>query len=180
MHAHVIAVASDTVHRFSKAVQHEITLIAGLGVAGDAHAGVTIKHRSRVARDPAAPNLRQVHLIHAELFEELAAQGFAITPGMIGENVTTRGIDPLALGQGTRLQLGSNALIEITGLRNPCRQLDRLAPGLMQAVLGRTAGGELIRKAGIMATVIAGGTVRGGDTIALVTKPARFIPLSPV
>ena len=180
MHAHVIAVASDTAHRFSKTVQRAITLIAGLGVADDAHLGATVQHRSRLARDPAAPNLRQVHLIHAELFEELAAQGFAITPGLLGENVTTRGIDLLALAQGTRLRLGADALIEITGLRNPCRQLDRIAPGLMAATLARAADGTLIRKAGVMAVVIADGIVHPEDAISIAFSPSAAMPLAPV
>ncbi len=180
MTAAVVSVATDAAHRFTKPVRGEITLVAGLGVAGDAHAGVTVQHRSRVARDPAALNLRQVHLIHAELLAELAGKGFAITAGLLGENVTTRGIDLLALGRGTQLRLGGDALIEITGLRNPCRQLDRIAPGLMAATLGRAADGALIRKAGVMAIVIEGGVVRPGDAITTVWLPAEAHPLAPV
>ncbi len=180
MTAAVVSVASDAAHRFTKAVRGEITLVVGLGVADDAHAGVTVQHRSRVARDPAALNLRQVHLIHAELFAELAGKGFAVSPGLLGENVTTRGIDLLALDRGTRLRLGGGALIEITGLRNPCRQLDRIAPGLMAATLGRAADGMLIRKAGVMAIVIEGGVVRSGDAITVVFAPPTRLPLAPV
>jgi MOSC domain-containing protein YiiM len=161
----VVAVSGDAKHRFSKNNMLSIQLIAGLGAAGDAHAGVTVKHRSRVARDPSAPNLRQVHLIHAELFDELANLGFAVSAGELGENITTRGIDLLALPRGTRLHLGGRAIVEVTGLRNPCVQIDRFQPGLMSAVLHRDADGNLIRKAGIMSIVVRDGEVRPGDAI---------------
>ena len=174
----VVAVAVSPRHGFSKAVVPEIRLLAGLGVDGDAHQGVTVKHRSRVARDPTQPNLRQVHLLHAELFVELAAQGFAIEPGDVGENVTTSGLDLLALPQGARLRLGS-ALVEVTGLRNPCLQLDRFQPGLMAATLDRDAQGGLVRKAGVMAIVLEDGTVHAGDAIE-VELPAVRAALLPV
>jgi MOSC domain-containing protein YiiM len=161
----VIAVAAQAGHRFSKTPQLSIRLLAGLGVAGDGHAGATVKHRSRVAKDPTRPNLRQVHLLHAELFEELAARGFVLRPGDIGENVTTRGLDLLALPTGTRLRLGRAATVEVTGLRNPCIQLDRFRPGLMRACLDKTADGRLVRKAGVMAVVLRGGEVAPGDPI---------------
>ncbi len=180
MSAEVIAVACDAAHLLSKPVRSEISLIAALGVAGDAHAGVTVQHLSRISRDASAPNLRQVHLVHAELFDELADKGFTIIPGLIGENVTTRGIDLLALSRGTLLRLGPDALIEITGLRNPCRQLEGIAPGLMAAVLGRAADGSLVRKAGVMATVIASGTVRPGDAVKIESIPLDAKPLEPV
>jgi MOSC domain-containing protein YiiM len=167
----IVAVARDEGHRFSKPLLPAIRLLAGLGVEGDAHCGKTVKHRSRVAVDPTQPNLRQVHLIHAELFEELAGKGFSLRPGEIGENVTTRGLDLLALPAGTRLRLGSEALVEVTGLRNPCVQIEAFQPGLLKAVLGRDANGHLVRKAGIMAIVLEGGEVRPGDSI-VVTLPA--------
>ncbi len=167
----VVAVARDEGHRFSKPLLPAIRLLAGLGVEGDAHCGKTVKHRSRVAVDPTQPNLRQVHLIHAELFEELAGKGFSLRPGEIGENVTTRGLDLLALPAGTRLRLGSEALVEVTGLRNPCVQIEAFQPGLLKAVVGRDADGNLIRKAGIMGIVLEGGEVRPGDPID-VTLPA--------
>jgi MOSC domain-containing protein YiiM len=163
----VIAVSISPAHTFSKGVAPQITLLAGLGVAGDAHCGVTVKHRSRVAQDPAQPNLRQVHLIHGELFETLAAQGFNLAPGQIGENITTRNLDLLALPVGTELQLGASAVVRLTGLRNPCAQLDRFQAGLMAAVLERTADGKLVRKAGVMGVVIAGGIVQAGDAISV-------------
>jgi MOSC domain-containing protein YiiM len=178
--ARVLAVAVSPGHGFSKQAVAEVTLLAGLGVAGDAHAGQTVKHRSRVARDPTQPNLRQVHLLHAELFEELAGQGFTLAPGDIGENVTTRGLDLLALPTGAVLRLGAEAEVEITGLRNPCAQLDRFAPGLMQATLGRAADGALIRKAGVMAVVRRGGVVRAGDPIAVTLPLGVPAPLAPV
>lgn len=176
----IIALASDAQHRFSKEPARSLTLRAGLGVEGDAHAGRTVQHLSRVKQDPNQPNLRQVHLIHAELFEELAGQGFAILPGQMGENVTTRGIDLLGLSAGTRLRLGQEALIEITGLRNPCHQLNGFAPGLMAATLDRDADGELIRKAGVMAVVVSGGEIAVGDAITLESVPLVHEPLGPV
>src|SRR6185437_5733008 len=152
----VTAVSRNPRHGFSKPTQDSIRLLAGLGVEGDAHMGETVKHRSRVRRDPTQPNLRQVHLIHAELLDELREAGFVVAPGEMGENVTTRGVDLLGLPTGTRLHLGETAVVEVTGLRNPCAQLDRFQPGLMQAVLGRDAQGDLVLKAGIMAIVLAG------------------------
>lgn len=176
----VTAVSRDPRHRFSKQNELWIRLLAGLGVEGDAHAGETVKHRSRARFDPRLPNLRQVHLIHSELHDELAAAGFPVAPGDLGENVTTRGIDLLALPTGTRLRLGDDAVVEVTGLRNPCVQMDRFQPGLMQATLGRDARGELVRKAGIMAIVLAGGDVRPGDPIRVELPPAPHRPLAPV
>lgn len=167
----VIAVSRDAGHAFSKPPEPTIRLLAGLGVEGDAHCGATVKHRSRVAADPTQPNLRQVHLIHDELLDELNAAGFDLAPGRMGENVTTRGIDLLGLPVGTRLKLGESAEIEITGLRNPCAQIEAFRPGLLKAVLGRDAQGRLIRKAGIMGIVLNGGEIRPGDAIA-VTFPA--------
>ena len=167
----VVAVSRSAGHTLSKPNEQAIRILVGLGVEGDAHAGAAVKHRSRVARDPTQPNLRQVHLLQAELFDELAARGFALKPGRLGENVTTRGLDLLSLPTGTRLQLGSQAVVEITGLRNPCVQLDRFAPGLMKAVLDHDAEGRLVRKAGVMGVVLEGGDVRPGDPISA-TFPA--------
>ena len=169
--ARVVAVAAAAGHGFSKALTPSITLLAGLGVQGDAHCGVTVKHRSRVAQDPTQPNLRQVHLLHAELFDELAAQGFAIGPGQLGENITARGVDLLGLPVDTELHLGAGAVLRLTGLRNPCAQLDGFRPGLMAAVLDRTPDGRLQRKAGVMAVVAAGGVVGPGDPVRVV-RPA--------
>lgn len=168
----VLAVAASPAHGFSKPVLDRIRLLEGLGVEGDAHCGATVKHRSRVAKDPTQPNLRQLHLIHAELFEELAAAGFRLAPGAMGENVTTRGIDLLALPRGTRLHLGATAIVEVTGLRNPCWQLDAFQQGLMEACLGRDAEGGLIRKTGVMGVVVAGGEVATGDAIRVVLPAA--------
>lgn len=176
----VVAVARDATHRFSKPVCDRIELVAGLGVAGDAHQGVTVKHRSRVARDPSQPNLRQVHLIHRELFDELAHAGFTVAPGDMGENITTSGIDLLALPAGARLRIGTDAIVEVTGLRNPCVQLDDFQQGLMQAVLGRDAEGKFVRKSGVMSIVIAGGIVRAGDAIAVEMPVGEQHPLGVV
>ncbi|MDD3444624.1 MAG: MOSC domain-containing protein [Zavarzinia sp.] len=176
----VIAVATSVVHGFRKQVQARIRLMAGFGVVGDAHAGVNVQHRSRVARDRNQPNLRQVHLIHGELHDELRARGFDVGPADMGENITTRGIALLDLATGTRLRFPSGALIEITGLRNPCAQLDAFRPGLTQAVLGRDAEGNLIRKAGVMAIVLADGDVSPGDRPVLQPPPVPHSPLRPV
>src|SRR5438270_10340075 len=150
MVATIIAVSFRRGHHFSKINALTLRLVEGLGVDGDAHAGVTVKHRSRVRRDPTQPNLRQVHLVHCELFDELRGKGFEIAPGDIGENVTTSHIDLLALPRGTRLTLGASAIVEVTGLRNPCIQLNTFRAGLMDATLDHDADGNLIRKAGIM------------------------------
>ncbi len=180
MDGFVEAVSESPEHTMSKPNRDAIRLLPGLGIEGDAHAGETVKHRSRVARDPSQPNLRQVHLIHAELHDELAAAGFSVAPGQMGENVTTRGLDLLALPTGTRLRLGAAATVEVTGLRNPCAQLEGIQPGLMAATLDRDADGNLVRKAGIMAVVLAGGEVRPGDPIRLELPAAPHRPLLPV
>jgi MOSC domain-containing protein YiiM len=176
----VVAVSASPTHSFSKAPAAEITLLAGLGVQGDAHCGVTVQHRSRVERDPSQPNLRQVHLIHAELFEELAGKGFVVGPGRLGENITTRGVDLLALPVGTELRIGRSAIVELTGLRNPCAQLEGLRAGLMSAVLDRTTDGEIVRKSGVMGIVVAGGPVRAGDSIVVVRPAGPYRPLERV
>lgn len=180
MSATVIAVAASATHTMTKPTQDRIRLLAGLGVAGDAHMGETVKHRSRVAVDPSAPNLRQVHLIQAELHDELAGAGFAIAPGQMGENITTRGIDLLGLARGALLYIGEKAVVEITGLRNPCSQLDQIQPGLMAATIERGPQGRLIRKAGIMGIVITGGDVRPGDAIHVTQPPPPHKPLERV
>lgn len=176
----VVAVHLSAGHTFSKAPVSSVEFLVGVGIAGDAHAGATVKHRSRVARDPSQPNLRQVHLIHEELIDELRGRGFPVEPGSMGENVTTRGVDLLGLPAGTVLELGDAAAIEITGLRNPCTQLDAFAPGLMSAVLDHDAEGNLIRRAGIMAVVSRSGTVRPGDPIVVVLPAGERRPLEPV
>lgn len=176
----VVAVSRSAAHGFSKTTQSAIRLVAGLGVEGDAHLGRTVQHRSRVARDPTQPNLRQVHLIQSEHFAELAGKGFAIEAGMLGENVVTSGVDLLALPRGTRLRMGARALIELTGLRNPCSQIEEFSPGLLAAVLDRAADGGLIRKAGVMAVVLAGGAVRPGDAITVELPPPPHAPLERV
>lgn len=180
MSGSVTAVSSSATHSMSKGNQEAIELVEGLGVAGDTHAGTTVQHRSRVRRDPSQPNLRQVHLIHAELHAELCAAGYHVVAGQMGENITTQGVELLALPTGTRLRFGDAAIIEITGLRNPCYQLDEIQPGLMAAVLDRDEQGNLIRKAGVMAVVVVGGPVRPGDAITVELPPAPHRPLEPV
>lgn len=176
----VTAVARSATHTFSKPNTASIRLLTGLGVEGDAHLGKTVKHRSRVARDPSQPNLRQVHLIHSELFDELRAAGFDMAEGQMGENVTTAGLDLLVLPVGTRLRLGKTAIVEVTGLRNPCAQLDCLAQGLMKATMARDADGNLVRKAGIMSVVLAGGEIRPGDPVEVELPPLPHRSLAPV
>ena len=173
----VIGVSRDGGHNFSKPQRASIRLIAGLGVEGDAHLGVTVQHLSRIKRDPATPNLRQVHLIHAELHDELSAKGFTVGPGDMGENVTTRGVDLLGLPINARLHLGPDAIVEVKGLRNPCFQLDNFQAGLMAATLDKDAGGHLIRKAGIMGVVIAGGEIKPGDTIRVELPAGAHVAL---
>jgi MOSC domain-containing protein YiiM len=176
----VVAVSLRAGHHFSKTPALSIRLRVGLGVEGDAHLGETVQHRSRVRKDPTKPNLRQVHLIHAELFDELGAKGFVVHPGDLGENITTSGLDLLALPTGARLRLGASAIVEITGLRNPCVQIDHFQAGLMAATLDRDPAGKLVRKAGVMSIVIAEGDVRPGDTICVELPDAPHRPLEPV
>ena len=176
----VTAVARSPEHAFGKPTRDGIRLLTRLGVEGDAHAGVTVKHRSRVRQDPSRPNLRQVHLVHAELHDELRDAGFDVSAGQIGENVTTRGVDLLGLPAGAILRLGETASVEVTGLRNPCKQLDGLQPGLMRAVLDRDEEGNLVRKAGVMGVVVAGGEVRPGDGVRVELPPGPHRPLEKV
>ena len=176
----VEAVHLGSTHGPGKEAQRAIRLVEGHGVEGDVHAGATVKHRSRARKDPEQPNLRQVHLIHAELFDELAEGGFEIGPGEMGENVTTRGVDLLGLPAGARLRLGDVAVVELTGLRNPCNQLDGIAEGLMKATLDRGPGGELIRKAGVMAIVVEGGEVSPGAAVKIELPAEPHRPLEPV
>lgn len=180
MNGVVTAVSRSAKHTLVKANEDSIRLLAGLGVEGDAHSGARVKHRSRVRVNPFQSNLRQVHLIHAELHDELQRGGFAVSAGQMGENVTTRGIDLLGLPTGARLYLGAAAVVEVTGLRNPCAQLNRIQEGLMAATLGRDERGNLVRKAGIMGVVIAGGEVRAGDSICVELPPEPHRPLAPV
>jgi MOSC domain-containing protein YiiM len=180
MFGRVEAVSRGASHAVVKGNQLAIQLIEGLGVEDDVHAGVTVKHLSRVAKDPSQPNLRQVHLIHAELHDELRAAGIDVAPGQMGENVTTRGIDLLGLPTGARLCLGESAIVEVTGLRNPCAQLDQIRPGLLKAVLDRDEDGNLVRKAGIMGIVLASGQVVPGDPIEVELPPEPRRRLEPV
>jgi MOSC domain-containing protein YiiM len=180
MDGRVTAVSRSATHTLVKPSRDGIRLLAGLGVEGDAHLGETVRHRSRVRRDPTERNLRQVHLIHAELHNELRAAGFAVSPGQMGENVTTRGVDLLGLPAGARLRLGETATVEVTGLRNPCVQLDTFQKGLMAATLDKDADGNLIRKAGVMGIVLVGGEIRPGDAIAIELPVGAHRPLQPV
>lgn len=175
----VLAVAKAGGHGFSKPPTGLIELEAGRGVVGDAHCGETVKHRSRVAVDPPQPNLRQVHLLQSELFDEVARHGFLLAPGDLGENITTKGVDALGLSRGTLLKIGPEVVLEVTGLRNPCAQIERFRPGLLAHVAVKSDG-MILRRAGIMSVVLEGGTVRPGDTIVAVAPPGRHRPLEPV
>ncbi|KRC99698.1 MULTISPECIES: MOSC domain-containing protein [unclassified Streptomyces] len=177
MSGSVGAVSSNGTYSFTKPNRESVTLVAGLGVAGDVHAGATVKHRFRMKKDPSQPNLRQVHLIHEELFEEVRAAGFEVAAGQLGENVTTRGIDLLGLPVGTRLRLGAEAVVRVTGLRNPCAQIDAFRKGLMKQVVGRTADGRPAFRAGIMSVVLTGGVVRPGDPITVELPDGPHVPL---
>jgi MOSC domain-containing protein YiiM len=176
----VVAVCLSPKYSFTKAPALEIRLLAGLGIEGDVHQGTTVKHRSRLRQDPTLPNLRQVHLVHEELHDALRAQGFRVGPGIIGENITTRGLDLLELPTGTRLHIGDTAIVEVTGLRNPCLQLDEYQQGLQAAVLERTVEGKVLRKSGIMGIVLASGVVRPGDAIRTEYPREPFKALVPV
>lgn len=195
--AEVIAVCRDGLHRFSKAPVDRITLIEGLGVEGDAHAGTRVQHRSRVRRNPDQPNLRQVHLLHREPFDDARDQGYVLSPGDLGENILTEGLDILSLPEGTVLEIGDTAVVRLTGLRNPCRQINDFRPGLLKVVLARENGTPrdepapstaspqaqstpLIRKAGVMSVVQRGGSVSAGDPITVKLPPAPHHPLAPV
>ncbi|MEU6225873.1 MOSC domain-containing protein [Streptomyces sp. NPDC047042] len=176
----VVAVSSNGVYSFSKPNRDSVRLLAGLGVQGDIHAGTTVRHRSRMAKDPTQPNLRQVHLVHEELLAEVAEQGFEVAPGELGENITTRGVDLLALPVGTLLHIGDDVVLTVTGLRNPCLQIDGYQDGLLKQVVGRDAAGNVVRKAGIMSVVTEGGEVRPGDTVKVELPSGPHQALRPV
>ena len=176
----IVAVSRSETHTFAKSNRDTVRLVEGYGVEGDAHGGSTVKHRSRVARDATRPNLRQVHLMHAELLDELAALGFAVAPGELGENLTTRGISLLELPAGTRLHVGDRAVIELTGLRNPCVQIDRFQSGLLAQVAKRNNAGDIVRRAGVMSIVVAGGEVHAGDAVVVEMPTGPLRPMEPV
>lgn len=173
----VFAVASKPTHHFSKIIQPEIELVAGFGVSGDAHFGRTVQHRYDKRKTPNAPNFRQVHLLPSELFDEVAALGFELGAGQLGENITTTGLELLSLPLGTRLHLGDDAVIELTGLRDPCILIDKFQAGLKSAMLTRSDDGTVIRKSGVMSVVMTGGTVRAGDRITVQKPDAPHTPL---
>lgn len=176
----VLGVSKDYHHRFSKQPCESITLVEGLGVDGDAHAGITVQHRSRVAVDPTQPNLRQVHLIHSEFFDEAREHGYELSQGNLGENVLTAGLDLLSLPRHTRIHLGGQAVVRVTGLRNPCQQINEFRSGLLKVAVTRDKNGELVRKAGIMGVVEHGGSVHPGDTIRVELPPEPYLPLDRV
>ena len=177
MNAKVIAVSRKATHKFSKNNQLAIDLVAGFGVSGDAHYGQTVQHRYDKKKDPNRPNLRQVHLIQSELFDWVANKGYAIAPGDLGENITTRGIDLLALPLGTRLKLGESAIVELTGLRHPCKLINSLGQNLMDVMKDSTPKGEMRPKAGVMSVVIESGKIMPDDEVVVFLPNGPFVPL---
>ncbi|WP_020121112.1 MOSC domain-containing protein [Streptomyces canus] len=173
----ITAVSSNGTYSFTKPNRESITLLAGFGVEGDVHGGATVKHRFRMRKDPSQPNLRQVHLMHEELFDEVRRAGFEVAAGELGENVTTRGVDLLGLPTGTLLHLGGEAVVEVTGLRNPCAQIDRFQKGLMKQVVGRSEDGRALFRSGIMSVVVRGGVVRAGDAVGVELPEGPHQPL---
>jgi MOSC domain-containing protein YiiM len=178
--ASVESVSRDDRHRFSKPAVNEIVLLDGLGVEGDAHCGVTTQHRYLKKRDPTLPNLCQVHLLPAELYDDLTEAGWTVDAGSLGENVTTRGIDLMSLSTGTLVRLGPDAVVEITGRRSPCSQINKFEPGMLKAVFGPDATGRSASRAGIMGIVVSGGTVRPGDEVSFTVPAGPFRELAPV
>lgn len=176
----IVSLSRDPEHHFSKKPVPQLTLPAGLGVEGDAHAGVTVRHRSRVRQDPTQPNLRQVHLISAELLEECRELGFAVQPADLGENVLTRGLDVLGLPRGTRLKLGETAVVEVTGLRNPCQQIDDFRPGLLKVMVQKGSDGQPVFRCGIMGIVLTGGEVQVGNQLGVEWPPQPWQKLERV
>lgn len=178
--ARVVSLARSGDHAFSKQAVERVKVIQGIGVEGDAHAGEKVQHLSRVKANPDQPNLRQVHLIHAELLEELREKGFAVGPADLGENIVTAGIALLDLPRGAVLRIGPDVELEVTGLRNPCAQIEAFQKGLLAAVLDRGPDGELVRKAGVMSVVLSGGEMAVGDVIEVCLPPEPHQPLAPV
>jgi len=176
----VVAVSRDDKHRFSKPLVESIRLIAGHGIEGDTHAGPTTQHRYLIRTDPQRANLTQVHLVRSELFDELAADGFAVSAGQLGENIATSGVDLLALPLGTRLHLGPDAVVEVTGMRDPCSMIDKFQQGLKGALKSTDASGHILRRAGIMGIVVSDGTVSPGDTLRVELPTGEHLPLGVV
>lgn len=176
----VVAVSADSQHRFSKPNLGSIRVIAGFGIEGDSHAGATIQHLGPMRRDPTQPNLRQVHLIHSELHDELRELGYDVKPGELGENITTHGIDLLGLPQGTRLRIGPEAVLEVTGLRSPCQQINTFTPGLLKELIHTDPDGTVVRKTGIMSVVVTDGVIHPDDPIVVDLPAGPHVPLDVV
>ncbi len=172
----VVAVSSSPDHSFSKPNLAAVRLIAGIGVEGDAHSGELVKHRYLVKRDPTQPNLNQIHLINQELFDAVAERGYTVTPGQLGENITTLGVDLISLPTATVLRIGAEATVELTGLRNPCPQIDGFQDGLLSHLIYRKDG-KTVRNCGVMGIVLTGGEVLPGDSITIDLPPVPHRPL---
>jgi MOSC domain-containing protein YiiM len=171
----VVAVASKEKHEFSKRTRHAITLVEDHGVEGDVHAGRVIQHRYLAKKMPVMPNNRQVHLIASELFTELGLSGFNVSPGELGENITTAGLDLTNLPLGTRLRLGSSAVVEITGLRTPCSLIDRFQKGLKRAMIMKHEQPRF--RCGVLGVAKATGKIAPGDPIIVELPSFSLQPL---
>ncbi|MGW6281711.1 MOSC domain-containing protein [Kribbella sp. NPDC055071] len=180
MDGRVVGVSRNAEHRFSKPAVDSIRLIEGIGIEGDAHAGATIQHLHPMRLDPTRPNLRQVHLIQFELYDELRTLGYDVNPGQLGENVTTHGVDLLGLPEGTRLRIGPDAVVQVTGLRSPCHQINNFRPGLLKEVIHTDDEGNVVRKTGVMSIVVSGGIIRPDDPITVDLPAAPHRPLEVV
>jgi MOSC domain-containing protein YiiM len=170
----VVAVCAAPKHRFSKTPCLSIALVAGLGVEGDAHFGSLVRHRYLARRNPRAPNIRQVHLIPVELFDELQAVGYDVAPGDLGENIVTAGLDLESLPLDTELRICS-AAVRLTGLRTPCVLIDRFSAGLKTRLVADGPGPPF--RAGVMGVVTVGGVVLPGDRIRTVFPAAPRLEL---
>ncbi|SRR6266446_5986019 len=167
MSGRVIAVCCNPEPDLPKPVVDAVHLIENWGVEGDYHAGSLVRHRYLAKKDPTRPNMRQVLLMDAAVFAELAQNDIHIGPGMMGENITIEGMAMMQLAVGTRLAIGS-AIVEVTERRSPCYQLNGIDPRLLKAV-ARKQDGQAIFKAGIMAQILQGGWVRAGDLVKVLS-----------
>jgi len=175
----VVGLARDGRNGFSKSAMDTICLIQGQGVEGDAHSGPFVRHRYLARRQPRLPNLRQVHLIPSELFEALRNAGYDLHPGDLGDNIATAGLDLETLPMGALLDLGSEACIELTGLRTPCVLIDRFRTGLKRQMVCSEPVAPRFR-CGVMSIVRTGGRLAVGDPIRVRLPPKPWTDLPAV
>jgi MOSC domain-containing protein YiiM len=172
----VVAVHRKEEYGVFKEIQESVHLVKGFGVQGDAHMGTLVQHRYNKKQNPNQPNLRQVHLIQAELFDDLKELGLIVKPGEMGENITTRNIDIINLPLDTKLHLGDSAILQLTGLREPCGQLNTVQKGLKNAVLDESGKSRV----GVMSVVLRGGAVKADDLIRVELPSEPHQDLQPV